>query len=139
MKIGNIDKLILHFIGNKNNGDGVRFSDELTDFKNIEEYIQQLIDNNFKSEEKYQFYFQPDLELNPIYQFVSSIFTDEMSFIEQSQNAGRYLYDKSTHPQIKPGELCVAYFNNCSVDNDIVDCIGLQRLRRNLQYWLLDQ
>ena len=125
MKIGNIDKFILHFIGNKNNGDGVRFSDELIDFENIEEYIQQLINNNFKSEEKYQFYFQPDLELNPMYQFISSIFNDEKSFIEQSQNAGRYLYDKSIHPQIKAGELCVVHFNDCRIDSNTVDCIGL--------------
>jgi hypothetical protein len=125
MKIGNIDKFILHFVGNKNNGDGVRFSDTLTNFKDIEEPIKQLIENSFKTEEIYQFYFQPDLELNPMYQFISSIFKEKESFIEQSQNAGRYLYDKSTHPQIKKGELCVVYFNNCQINNESVDCIGL--------------
>jgi hypothetical protein len=125
MKIGNIDKFILHFVRNKNNGDGVRFSDTLTNFKDIEEPIKQLIENSFKTEEIYQFYFQPDLELNPMYQFISSIFKEKESFIEQSQNAGRYLYDKSTHPQIKKGELCVVYFNNCQINNESVDCIGL--------------
>jgi hypothetical protein len=60
-----------------------------------------------------------------MYQFISSIFKEKESFIEQSQNAGRYLYDKSTHPQIKKGELCVVYFNNCQINNESVDCIGL--------------
>lgn len=125
MTIGSIDKFIIHFVGNKNNGDGVRFSDVLTDFENIEEYIQQLVSNSFKSEEKYQFYFQPDIELNPMYQFISSIFKEKESFIEQSQNIARYLYDKSTHPQIKTGELCVVYFKSAQINNETVDCIGL--------------
>ena len=53
------------------------------------------------------------------------VFKDNEKFIEQSQNAGRYLYDKSTHSQIKGGELCVVYFNNCEINNKSVDCIGL--------------
>lgn len=125
MTIGNINKFIIHFVGNKNNGDGVRFSDKLSDFENIEVYIKQLINNSFKSEELYKFYFQPNLELNPMYQFMSSIFKRKESFIEHSQNAGRYLYDKSTHPKIKGGELCVVYFENCQINNESVDCIGL--------------
>jgi len=125
MTIGSIENLIIHFIGNKNNGEGVHFSDKTTEFGNIEVYIKQLFDNGFKSEELFQFYFQPKLELNPMYQFISSIFNDKESFIEESQNAGRYLYDKSTHPQIKGGELCVVYFSNCQLNNKTVDCIGL--------------
>lgn len=123
--LGEINKFIVHSIGNKNNGDGVRFSDTLTDFEKIEEYIKHLVDNSFKFEELYQFFFLPNLELNPVYQFVSSIFKSKESFIEQSQNAGRYLYDKSTHPQIKSGELGIIYFNDCKINNEIVDCIGI--------------
>lgn len=120
-----MDKLILHFVGNKNNGDGVRFSDALTDFENIEDFFKQLIDNNFKYEELYQFFFLPNLELNPMYQFISSVFKEKESFIEQSKNVGRYLYDKSTHPQIKGGELCIFYFKDCQINDELIDCIGI--------------
>jgi hypothetical protein len=123
--VGKMDKLIIHFVGNKNNGDGVRFSDELTDYGNTEEYVKKLIGNSFKSEELFQFFFSPDLELNPIYQFIKSVFLDKKAFIEQSQNVARYLYDKSTHPQIKPGELCMAYFKDCQLNDKTVDCIGI--------------
>jgi hypothetical protein len=123
--LGKINKFIVHSIGNKNNGDGVRFSDILTDFDKIEDHIKQLANNSFKFDELYSFFFLPNLDLNPVYQFVHSIFTNQESFIEQSQNTGRYLYDKSTHPQIKSGELCVIYFNECRVNDEIVDCIGI--------------
>jgi len=33
--LGEINKFIVHSVGNKNNGDGVRFSDILTDFDKI--------------------------------------------------------------------------------------------------------
>ncbi len=123
--IGKIESLIIHFIGNKNNGDGVRLSEELTHFEKIEGQIKGLISNNFKTEELYQFFFLPSLELNPLYQFVKSIFNNKSTFIEQSKNAGRFLYDKSTHPQIKGGELCVLLLSDCQINGEVVDCIGL--------------
>ncbi len=123
--LGQINKFIVHSIGNKNNGDGVRFSDILTDFHKIEAHIKQLANNSFKFDELYRFFFLPNLDFNPVYQFVSSIFKNKESFIEQSQNAGRYLYDKSAHPQIKSGELCIIYFNDCKINDEIVDGIGI--------------
>jgi len=123
--LGELDKLVLHFVGNKTNGDGVRFSNVLTQYENIEGYIKQLINNNFKSDELYCFYFLPNLELNPMFQFVSSIFKDPNTFIEQSQNSARYLYDKSVNPQTKGGELCFSYLKNCELNGESVDCIGV--------------
>jgi len=125
MTLGKMDKLIIHHVGNKNNGDGVRFSDDLTEFEDIEDYISQLINNSFKSDELYQFHFLPSLELNPIYQFITDIFKRKGNFISQSHNIARYLYDKSIHPQIKAGELCVAYFKDCQLNGEIIDCVGL--------------
>ncbi|MBV7440755.1 nucleoid-associated protein [Weeksellaceae bacterium TAE3-ERU29] len=125
MEIDNIDKLIIHFIGNKNREEGVSFSESLANSKEIEESIKYLILNSFKSEEKYHFYFQTDLELNPMYSFVKSIFKENKTFIENSKNIGRLLYDKSTHPQIKQGELCIIHFNNCSINGKLTDCLCL--------------
>lgn len=60
-----------------------------------------------------------------MYQFISSVFKEKESFIEQSKNVGRYLYDKSTHPQIKGGELCIFYFKDCQINDELIDCIGI--------------
>ncbi|MDR2010907.1 MAG: nucleoid-associated protein [Bacteroidales bacterium] len=124
-EIGKIEKLIIHFVGNKNNGDGVRFSDNLSDFTKTEGDILYLINNSFKSDELFQFYFIPNLELNPIYQFVTSIFQDNNTFVEQSKNCARLLYDSSTHPKIKGGEFYTVYFKDCIIDGETVDAVGL--------------
>jgi hypothetical protein len=127
INLGKLNKLIIHNIGNKGSSDGVRFSDEMTDFNSVEEIINKLIVSNFKFDELYQFHFLSHLDLNPVYSFVNSIFnnSEDENFIEQTKNVGRYLYDKSTHPQIKPGELCVFYMNDSSIDEEVIDCIGI--------------
>ncbi len=122
--IGKMDKLIVHFVGNKNNGDGVRFSSAETDFEKVEEHFSFLVNNSFNLEELYSFHFLPKVELNPVYQFVKSIFENKSSFIEQTQNCSRILYDKSNHPKIKGGELQVAYFTGCVINGKTVDAIG---------------
>lgn len=127
IKLGKIDKLIIHSVGNKNNEDGVRFSDSLTNLENVHEIIRKLMENSFKFDELYQFHFVPNLDLNPAYTFVSKIFEDTSveSFIEQTKNSGRYLYDKSIHPQIKAGELCMFYMADVILDGEELDCVGI--------------
>lgn len=125
ISLGKIEKVIVHFIGNKNNEDGVRFSDEVTEYTKIEDHLKRLLGNSLKTEELYQFYFNPTLDLNPVYQFVKNIFQNEDLFIEQSKNSGRYLYDKSSHPNIKAGELCIVYLKDCQVGDELVNCIAI--------------
>ena len=123
--IGEISKLIIHQVGNKNNGDGVRFSTRETSFVNIKEHFTSLLNNNFKFEELFGFYFTPNIELNPVFQFVTLIFKDLNSFIEQSHNCARYLYDNSLHPKIKVGEFYTVYFKDCIVDGFNTNAVGL--------------
>lgn len=125
MNLGKLNNFIIHFIGNKKNGDGVKFSGSTTEFDLINDHISQLVTKNFKFDEWYNFHFNPSLDLNPVYQFVSTIFQNTEKFIEQSKNIGRFLFDKSSHPQIKSGELCLLYFKDCTLEGEILDAIGL--------------
>lgn len=122
---GNLKHFAIHSVGNKNTGDGVKFSEKESSYTDIEEYIVKLLLDGFRNEEIYQFYFDPKLELNPVYQMVSSIFENPDSFLEHSKNLGKYLYDKSVHPKIKTGELCISYFNNCYLNEVKCDCIAM--------------
>ncbi len=121
---GKMDKLIVHYVGNKNNGDGVQLSAAETGFEKIEEYFTALMNSSFNLEELYSFHFQPRVELNPVYQFIKEIFADKETFAEQSQNCARLLYDKSNHPKIKGGELQVVYLRNCLINDKTVDAVA---------------
>jgi len=125
ISINKIHKLVIHQVGNKLNEDGVRFSNSETSFINVEDSILKLVNASFNFEELYCFYFTPYLNLNPIYQFSSSIFDDVALLLDQSQNAARYLYDNSLHPKIKGGEFYTVYFKDCIIDGEKVDAVGL--------------
>jgi len=125
IKFGSLSHFAVHSVGNKSRGDGVKFSVKESFYADIEEYIVQLLSDGFKNEEIYQFYFEPMLDLNPVYKMVSSIFEHPDSFLENSKNLGRYLYDKSVHPKIKSGELCISYFKNTYFNKVECDCIAI--------------
>lgn len=122
--IGNISNTIIHYVGNKTNGDGVRFSDnESETFDEIKNSIEGIISKSFKTDALFQFHFEPTLHLNPTYVFSSNIFHDKSKFIEETHNIARYLYEKSLHPKVKGGEVVFLYIENCEIDNTTIDAI----------------
>lgn len=121
--IGEIYKTIIHLVGNKTIGSGVRFSEEESSTIDVNTEIRKLLKKSFQKDGLFQFYFEPILDLNPIYLFVKNIFNDSNRFVYESQNIARYLYEKSTHPKIKSGELWLLYLKNCEIDGALVDAI----------------
>ena len=47
------------------------------------------------------------------------------SFQHNSRQIAKHLYDISSHPKIKGGELYVTYFSNMVLDGDTVDAVGI--------------
>ena len=43
LTLGRLDKFIVHFVGNKTNGNGVQFSNFLTQCEGIEVHIKNLL------------------------------------------------------------------------------------------------
>jgi hypothetical protein len=123
LQIGSLNKLMIHFVGNKNNVEGVNLSSIESDFETTETILQQMVEANFKTDELFQFYFEPNLALNPVFTFVKSIFNDADNFIEQTINCTNYLYDKSNHPKIKSGEVYFLLLKNCVLENEKADAI----------------
>jgi hypothetical protein len=64
--------------------------------------------------------------MNEIYNYCGYIFDNpDENFYEQSINILKHLYEKSNHVKVKGGELYVAYFKDCIVDDEMVDAIGI--------------
>lgn len=124
-KIGNITAAVVQRVGNKNNGDGISFSDELCQLEGVEGHLFKLISSSFKFEDWKQFTYIDDLELNPAYRFVSKIFEDKQCIIKQSNNLARHLYEQSIHPNVKIGEFYVVYIEHCEIEGTEADAIGL--------------
>jgi len=125
MKInfGKIQHMVMHQVGNRHRGEGVRFSSEETTLADAEDDLLNIIKSSFKMNELYQFYFEPHLSLNPVFTLVKPIFDDDELFIKQTRNISKYLYKKTFHPQVKSGDLCFIYLKDCKVEENSFDAL----------------
>jgi hypothetical protein len=88
--------------------------------------MQYFLDPFTKVNELFSFYHTSgDLNLNEVYHFAEAIFENKDSFHENSQQITKHLYDISTHPKIKPGEVYIAYFDNLQIEGENHDAIGI--------------
>ena len=136
-----LDKIIVHKIGNKTENEGIRFSEkELTlQGEFIEDLLLKFFLQPFKNESFFQFYHDADIDLNESYTFVSKIFENGSSFTEQSKNLAKHLYEQSFHPKIKSGEFYTVKINNCMIDDEIVDAIGLFKTENKDTYLKVEE
>lgn len=122
----NIENLVLHQVGSNSCQEGIRCSKEPV---NIDEDLKDLLKNHFlspfKTEEFSNFSHSSDIGLNEIYQYTTQIFTNKEDFLEISKKIALFLYECSSHPNIKRGELYVVYFQNCILNGETIDAIGL--------------
>lgn len=126
-----IESISVHKVGNKSRNEPIFLSDE--PYK-LSDEINPLLKNFFlkpfrEKEEKYfQFAHEVDLDYNEVFGLCSNIF--EPSFPQQtfhslSQSITKFLYEQSGHPHIKNGEVYVVHFTNVSIDNNVVDAVGI--------------
>ena len=108
--------MIVHYVGNKSREEGVSFSEKELDFTDVSADITSMLDKSFDAKEPCHFYFESTLALNPIYIFVKTIFDDVSRFKEQSVFIAKILYEKTSHPMIKSGELSIIYLSDCEID-----------------------
>lgn len=123
-----IESLSLHRVGNKSRNEKLLLTDEpyhLSD--EITPLIKEFFLKTFREKEEvyYQFSHEVDLEYNEMYKFTSNIFENPSRAHAVSKNITQHLYDQSGHPHIKAGEVYVVYMKNLSIDNNIVDAVGI--------------
>lgn len=137
----NIEECLVHFVGNKTNDEGLKLSKEPLSISNE---TRNALNNYFYKpfvvrEDYFSFFHQTNVNLNTIYSYIKEMFSNKGCFYEQSLNIARYLYEKSTHPKIKGGELYVAYINNCIIDGKYVNAIGLFKSESKDTFLMLHQ
>lgn len=124
-----LDQISVHRVGNKVQDEFYILSDQTL---NIDDNVlKSLLIKYFlspfeKGNEVYRFnHSSGDLNLNELFHYSSTIFSDEASFHAISQNITKYLHDSSNHPKIKAGELYIASFKNLQFEGELHDAIGI--------------
>ena len=121
-----IERICMHYVGNKTKEEGLKLSTSTLNIDNhLEEVLVKYFLSSFKQNEYYNFYHDTNLKYNEVYNYVHELFNSHEDIINQSIALAKHLYKKSSHPQIKNGELYVVLFKNCLIDNEVVDAIGI--------------
>ena len=122
-----LEKLIIHYVGNKNNNDPIFLSPQAPELSEESLYIiQDSFLGRFKNNHEYHsFSHDASLQYNELYQYCKQLFTDDSSFTEVSGNIARHLYNQSTHPKVKGGEFYIAYFDGLPVESKVCKAIGM--------------
>lgn len=125
--IVSLDQLVVHKIGNKLNEEPLQISKKTLELKDegVSNVLIQYFLKPFKSEVFYQFEAVPDLENNLLYSLSDAIFKNNELFHENSVHIANHLYETTNHPNIKEGELYVAYIQDCKLGDEYFDAIGL--------------
>jgi hypothetical protein len=123
-----IESLSIHRVGNKSRNEALFLSEN--QYSLNDEIVPLLKEYFFKSfrekEENYfQFAHEVDLEYNDMFNLASEIFMNPSAVHEVSKKITHHLFEQSNHPHIKNGEVYVAYLTNVSIDNNIVDAVGV--------------
>jgi hypothetical protein len=121
-----LDSFQIHKVGNKTNNESLILGkSDISVNDDIKKILLAYFLSSFKSEEYYHFYHDSILSMNEVYTYVSTIFDNPIDLLQQSVNLAKHLYNQSTHPKIKGGELYVVYFKDCIINGETVDAIGL--------------
>ena len=123
-----LNKIIIHRVGNKSLDEGYKLSDKTIDLLHQPDLAQILTGFFLKPFEQvpfYNFYHVTNIELNEVYTIADKLFSNPKGFVKDTKELGRILYEYSTHPKIKNGELYITYFKNCLLENKEVDAIGI--------------
>ena len=123
-----IDTLSIHRVGNKSRTEGAFISTEPYELNDeITPLIKEFFFKPFREKEEnyYQFVHEADLEFHALHSLVKNIFTDPRTAHENSMEIAKLLYEQSSHPHIKPGEVYIAHLSNVLSDNEKIDAIGI--------------
>ncbi|MFZ4106141.1 nucleoid-associated protein [Flavobacterium sp.] len=123
-----IESLSIHRIGNKSRNEAIFLSENQYGLNDeIVPILKEYFFKSFREKEEnyYQFAHEVDLEYNDMFKLATEIFTNPSSVHEVSKKITQHLFEQSNHPHIKNGEVYIAYLTNVSIDNNLVDAVGI--------------
>jgi hypothetical protein len=125
-ELARLHSLCIHKTGNKGKEEGYQLSKNLVETdEDIDQLLIHYFLSSFKENGYFQFFHETGLEMNEVYAYCSEIFDQPEQLYEQSVHLAKYLYGQSVHPNIKAGEFYTAYIQDCHLNGELTDVIGL--------------
>ncbi len=123
-----IESLSIHRVGNKSRNESIFLSDNPYGLNDeIVPILKEYFFKSFREKEEnyFQFSHEVDLEDNDMFNLATEIFENPGNVHDVSKKITQHLFEQSNHPHIKNGEVYVTYLTNVSIDNNVVDAIGV--------------
>ncbi|WP_306352901.1 nucleoid-associated protein [Flavobacterium sp. '19STA2R22 D10 B1'] len=123
-----IETLSIHRVGNKSRNEAIFLSEQPYNLNDeITPLIKEFFFKPFRDKEENYFQFAHDVHLDyhDMYNLATEIFNAPATLHEVSKKITKHLFEQSNHPHIKNGEVYVTYLTNLSIDNNVVDAIGI--------------
>lgn len=121
-----IEKIITHQIGNKLRDEKYSLSNEESNLdSDTKSYLLKYFFSLLKTDESYRFTHPINIEMNEVFTLTKDIFSEPNSFVINSQNIAKLLYEHSMHPKVKEGQLNISLFNNITIEDEIVNVLGI--------------
>ncbi|WP_169334351.1 nucleoid-associated protein [Rubritalea marina] len=121
-----LETVSLAKIGNPLRGESLKTSKDLCQFGEEDKEILTLAFlKPFKNLERYHFHHTSDLSLHEMHCYANTIFDQDERFLTYSRKIARHLYDKTKHPNIKSGDLCIALIRGVQINGEICDAISV--------------
>ena len=114
-----VKELSLARVGNPLRSEPLKTSNELCRFSDEDAAVlTPSFLKPFKNLEAKQFVHHSSLDLNEVYRYAKTIFGDAGRLLDHGRKIARHLYNTSKHPNIKPGDLCIAQVSDLLVDGE---------------------
>ena len=123
-----IETLSIHRVGNKSRNEALFLSENQYGLNDeIVPLLKEFFLKPFRDKEEnyFQFAHDVDLEYNEMYKLAAEIFENPSNVHNVSKNITKHLFEQSNHPHIKNGEVYITHLTNISIDNNVVDAIGI--------------
>ena len=116
----------VHYLGDAQSSKLLLTESPLELEETLRETLEYYFLSSFSDEEQFSFSHPVEIQMNEMYMLVRKLFlSGGTNLHEVSKSIAKLLQTKSTHHQIKGGELYVAYFYNCIYDTRLVEAVGI--------------
>lgn len=137
-----IKALVTHYVGNKHTDNSFFYSEHTVDIDSdeLKPHLHSYFSAPFRDvEEYYEFYHESDISLNAVHHFAEKIFEQPESLLKLSVAIGKHLFEISDSPNIKSGELHIAYFTGVYLDGNNIDAISICKTENRDVFFDLDK